>query len=114
MAQPLSAFETDRTVKPPRRGPRSEKNRSGGFPRQAEDSIAIEDWHPSLEEAMHQAVRFRMERDAAIIDRQHAFDALRDLQAASARSADGPGIGCAIRALGIRLRSTALAPYIIP
>ena len=95
MAQPLSAFETDRTVKPPRRGPRSEKNRSGGFPRQAEDSIAIEDWHPSLEEAMHQAVRFRMERDAAIIDRQHAFDALRDLQAASARSADGSGIGMA-------------------
>ena len=96
MAQPLSAFESGSTIeKRHRRGPRPSKNSSGGFTKQSEDPIAFGDWHPSLEEAMQQAVRFRMERDAAILDRQHAFDALRDLQAASARSADGSGIGTA-------------------
>ena len=96
MAQPLSAFESGSTIeKRHRRGPRPSKNSSGGLTKQSEDPIALGDWHPSLEEAMQQAVRFRMERDAAILDRQHAFDALRDLQAASARSADGSGIGTA-------------------
>ena len=93
MAQLLSAFESGSTIeKRHRRGPRPSKNSSGGFTKQSEDPIAFGDWHPSLEEAMQQAVRFRMERDAAILDRQHAFDALRDLQAASARlkDCDGP------------------------
>lgn len=83
------ALDSDRSdERRHRRGPR-------GGTKHPEIPTAASDWNPSLEEAKQQAVRFRMERDVALVERQHALDALKDLQAASARATEGAGIGMA-------------------